>query len=71
MKDMLWSTENNAFTEDLIGGEGKGWGREQERREEKKNERDKRGSRGRRVSTGAIFLKWQCDLFIEEKEKAK
>ena len=56
MKDMLWSTENNAFTEDLIGGEGKGWGREQERREEK-NERDKRGSRGRRVSTGAIFLK--------------
>ena len=36
MKDRLWSIENNAFNEDLIGGEGKGWGREQERREEKK-----------------------------------
>ena len=36
MKDRLWSTENNALAEDLTGGEGKGWGREQERREEKK-----------------------------------
>ena len=57
------------MAEDLTGGEGESWGREQEMREEK-NEREKRGSRGRRVSTGA-FLKWQCDLFIEEKEQVK
>ena len=36
MKYRPWSTENNALVEDLTGGEGKGWGSEQEMREEKK-----------------------------------
>ena len=38
--------------------------------EKKKNEREKRGSWGRMVSTG-VFLKWQCDLFIAHKEPVK
>ena len=53
MKDRPWCTENNVLAEDLTGGEGEGCGREQERREEKKNEREKRG---RSVITDAIFL---------------
>ena len=36
MKDRPWNTENIALVEDLTGGEGQGWGREQERREENK-----------------------------------
>ena len=43
MKDRPWSTKNNALVEDLTGGEGESWGREQEMREEK-NEREKRES---------------------------
>ena len=31
-----WGIENNALAEDLVRGEVKGWGREHERREEKK-----------------------------------
>ena len=42
MKDRSWSTKNNALAEDLTGGEGEGWERKQERREEKKWKRDKR-----------------------------
>ena len=36
MKDRPWSTKYNALAEDLTGGEVESWGREQERREEKK-----------------------------------
>ena len=36
MKDRPWSTKNNPLAEDLTKGQGEGWGREQERREEKK-----------------------------------
>ena len=46
---MLWL--RISLEEKVRVGEGN------EKGEKKKNEREKRGSRGRRVSTGAIFLK--------------
>ena len=36
MKDRPWSTKYNALAEDLTRGEVEGWGREQERRDEKR-----------------------------------